>query len=142
VLSLSAEGLLVMERVVVPVGRMGTVLSRGPGAAIILQRASTGADGARTAVIDYPQDYSSVRTQNHSAKFSSDREARSLARQKIGKDPVEFEPGKFRSRDGRWQYRAKPEDLQGHRPGDTPHIHIEHLDSKTGEVLENWHLRW
>jgi hypothetical protein len=40
VLSLSAEGLLVVERVVVPVGKVGTVLSGGPGAAIILQRAN------------------------------------------------------------------------------------------------------
>jgi hypothetical protein len=42
VLSLSAEGLLVVERVVVPVGKVATVLSGGPGAAIILQRANTG----------------------------------------------------------------------------------------------------
>ncbi|WP_395850102.1 hypothetical protein [Cystobacter fuscus] len=142
VLSLSAKGLLVVERVVVPVGKAATVLSGGPGAAIILQRARTGTDEARPSARDYPQDYASARTQNHSARFSSEREARSLARQKIGKDPVELEPGKFRSRDGKWQYRAKPEDLQGHRPGDTPHVHIERLDPKTGEVLENWHLRW
>ncbi|ATB41528.1 hypothetical protein CYFUS_006994 [Cystobacter fuscus] len=38
VLSLSAEGALAMERVVVPVGKVATVLSGGPGAAIILQR--------------------------------------------------------------------------------------------------------
>jgi len=142
VLSLSAEGLLAVKRVVVPVGRAATVLSGGPGAVIILQRASTGADETRTSAKDYPQDYASARTQNHSARFSSEREARSLARQKIGKEPIEIEPGKLRSRDGKWQYRAKPEDLQGHRPGDTPHVHIERLDPKTGEVLENWHLRW
>jgi hypothetical protein len=40
VLSLSPKGLLVVERVTVPVGKMGTVLSGGPGAAIILQRAN------------------------------------------------------------------------------------------------------
>jgi restriction endonuclease fold toxin 5 of polymorphic toxin system len=40
VLSLSAEGLLMVERVVVPVGKVATVLSGGPGAAIILQRAN------------------------------------------------------------------------------------------------------
>ncbi|WNG42580.1 hypothetical protein F0U61_51115 [Archangium violaceum] len=40
VLSLSAEGLLVVERIAVPVGKVGTVLSGGPGAAIILQRAT------------------------------------------------------------------------------------------------------
>ncbi|MFY0573606.1 Tox-REase-5 domain-containing protein [Cystobacter fuscus] len=38
VLSLSAEGLMVVERVAVPVGKVATVLSGGPGAAIILQR--------------------------------------------------------------------------------------------------------
>ncbi|HEX8536611.1 MAG TPA: Tox-REase-5 domain-containing protein, partial [Cystobacter sp.] len=43
VLSLSAEGLLVMERVVVPVGKVATVLSGGPGAAIILQRVNASA---------------------------------------------------------------------------------------------------
>jgi hypothetical protein len=40
VLSISADGLLVVERVVVPVGKVATVLSGGPGAAIILQRAN------------------------------------------------------------------------------------------------------
>ncbi|MFY0579249.1 Tox-REase-5 domain-containing protein [Cystobacter fuscus] len=38
VLSLSAEGALAVERVAVPVGKVATVLSGGPGAAIILQR--------------------------------------------------------------------------------------------------------
>ncbi len=42
VLSLSAEGALVLERVVVPVGKVGMVLSGGPGAAIILHRAHAG----------------------------------------------------------------------------------------------------
>ncbi|WP_275900311.1 Tox-REase-5 domain-containing protein [Pyxidicoccus trucidator] len=42
VLSLSAEGALVMERVAVPVGQAATVLGGGPGAAIILQRARSG----------------------------------------------------------------------------------------------------
>ncbi|MFY2561197.1 Tox-REase-5 domain-containing protein [Corallococcus terminator] len=43
VLSLSAQGALVMGRVAVPVGRAAAVLSGGPGAAIVLQRASTAA---------------------------------------------------------------------------------------------------
>jgi hypothetical protein len=42
VLSLSAEGMLVMERVAVPVGRAAAVLSGGPGAALVLQRAGDG----------------------------------------------------------------------------------------------------
>ncbi len=45
VLSLSAQGALVMERVAAPVGRAAAVLGGGPGAAIILQRASTSANG-------------------------------------------------------------------------------------------------
>jgi hypothetical protein len=40
VLSLSTEGVLVMERVAVPVGRAAAVLSGGPGAALILLRAN------------------------------------------------------------------------------------------------------
>jgi hypothetical protein len=40
VLSLSAKGALMMERVVVPVGKMAMVLNGGPGAAIILRRAN------------------------------------------------------------------------------------------------------
>jgi hypothetical protein len=45
VLSLSAEGTLVLERVVVPVGRVATVLSGGPGAAIILYQTGGGSSG-------------------------------------------------------------------------------------------------
>ena len=43
VLSLSAEGALVIERIAVPVGQTASVLSGGPGAAIILHRANTAA---------------------------------------------------------------------------------------------------
>jgi hypothetical protein len=50
VLSLSAEGALVIERLAVPVGQTASVLGRGPGAALILQRASTGANGPPPAV--------------------------------------------------------------------------------------------
>ncbi|NOK09077.1 Tox-REase-5 domain-containing protein [Corallococcus exercitus] len=46
VLSLSAEGALALERVVVPAGRVATALSGGPGAAIILQRANTTGNSA------------------------------------------------------------------------------------------------
>ncbi|RKH52607.1 hypothetical protein D7V93_27830 [Corallococcus llansteffanensis] len=45
VLSLSAEGVLALERVAVPAGRAAAVLSGGPGAAIILQRANTASKG-------------------------------------------------------------------------------------------------
>ncbi|RKH55124.1 Tox-REase-5 domain-containing protein [Corallococcus llansteffanensis] len=46
VLSLSSQGTLVLERVAVPAGRTAAVLSGGPGAAIILQRANTSGGGA------------------------------------------------------------------------------------------------
>ncbi|MGE6758568.1 Tox-REase-5 domain-containing protein [Corallococcus interemptor] len=45
VLSLSVEGVLALEHVAVPAGRAVAVLSGGPGAAIILQRASTASKG-------------------------------------------------------------------------------------------------
>jgi hypothetical protein len=96
------------------------------------------ATGKRT----YPRDYPSKATVDLSVRYASEREARALARTKLGRDPVEVEPGKLRSQDGRWQYRAKPQDLKGHSPMDDPHIHLERLDPETGEVLENWHLRW
>jgi hypothetical protein len=87
-------------------------------------------------VRDYPADFASNKTQNHGAQFSSEGEARAFARQKVGSDPVKVGPNKLRSQDGRWQYRAKP--------GDTKlnHVHLERLDPRTGEVLDNWHLYW
>lgn len=45
-------------------------------------------------------------------------------------------PNKLRSVDGRWQYRAKPEDVEAN------HIHIEEIDPETGEILQNYHLYW
>jgi hypothetical protein len=68
--------------------------------------------------------------------FKSEGDARALARRKIGRNPVEVAPGKWRSRDGKWQYRAKPGDVS------EGHVHIEELDPRTGEVLQNWYLRW
>ena len=89
-----------------------------------------------------PRDYATPNTKSYSGTYASERDARALARTKLGRDPIEVEPGKLRSRDGRWQYRGKPDDLHGHGPTDSSHVHIERLDPKTGEVLENWHLRW
>jgi RHS repeat-associated protein len=90
----------------------------------------------------YKKDYSTNNTKNRSATYKSERDARNVARTKVGKDPVQVEPNKLRSQDGKWQYRGKPEDLAGHSSKDSPHIHIERLNPETGEVLENWHLRW
>jgi hypothetical protein len=75
VLSLSAEGLLVMERVVVPVGRMGTVLSGGPGAAIILQKADEAASKAAPPerVINELRSFSGKRFQIGSETFLLDK---------------------------------------------------------------------
>jgi RHS repeat-associated protein len=102
--------------------------------------ARSGSGGGETTT--YPKDTATKNTKDYSAKYPSERAARSFARTKIGSDPVEIEPGKLRSQDGRWQYRAKPNDLVGHGTGDSPHVHLERLDPITGEVLENWHLRW
>jgi hypothetical protein len=68
--------------------------------------------------------------------MTSEGEARSFARAKLGPGPVEHEPGNFRSSDGKWQYRAKPGDVQDR------HVHLEELDPVTGEVKQNVHLRW
>ena len=81
-------------------------------------------------------DRSTKNTENHSATFSSERDARNFARRKIGKNPIQVEPNKLRSRNGVWQYRAKPDDLAER------HVHLEKLNPRTGEVLINWHLRW
>ncbi len=85
---------------------------------------------------EYHEDYQTKNTKQSSAYFKSERQARNLARQKIGKDPVQVEKYKWRSRDGKWQYRAKPGDVAD------KHIHLEELNPKTGEVLQNIHLRW
>ncbi|MEM7174090.1 MAG: hypothetical protein AAF380_02420 [Bacteroidota bacterium] len=55
---------------------------------------------------------------------------------KRDKNPVQVGDHKFRSRDGKWQYRAKPDDLAA------GHIHLEELDPKTGHVIANHHLRF
>lgn len=83
-----------------------------------------------------PRDFPSEATVNRSALFGSEREARALAREKVGHNPIEVAPHKLRTQDGAWQYRAKPGDA------DKGHVHLERLNPKTGEVLENWHLNW
>jgi hypothetical protein len=82
------------------------------------------------------KDFATKNTKNWSAAFNSEGEARALARAKLGANPVEVEPNKWRSADGKWQYRAKPGDVADN------HIHLEELNPRTGEVLQNLHLRW
>ncbi|WP_269531858.1 Ig-like domain-containing protein [Chitinimonas sp. BJYL2] len=84
----------------------------------------------------FPKDFPTKNTKDWSGTFKSEGEARALAREKLGANPVEVEANKWRSADGKWQYRAKPGDV-----GDN-HIHLEELNPQTGEVLQNLHLRW
>jgi RHS repeat-associated protein len=93
-------------------------------------------EGAAGKKLGYVRDFPTKETKNWSAMMNSEGEARALAREKLGTDPVEVEPGKWRSKDGKWQYRAKPGDVSDN------HIHLEELDPETGEVLQNVHLRW
>jgi len=83
-----------------------------------------------------PADFASKRTLQRGAQFGTEGEARALARTKLGKDTVEVAPGKWRSADGKWQYRAKPGDVSEN------HVHLERLNPETGEVIENWHLNF
>jgi RHS repeat-associated protein len=92
-------------------------------------------EGAACGVV-FPVDFSTGETLNWSATFETEGEARALARTKLGSDPVEVEPGKWRSRNGKWQYRAKPGDVSD------DHVHLEQLNPNTGEVIQNLHLRW
>lgn len=87
-------------------------------------------------VFPFPEDFPTSNTVNWSATFKSEGEARAFARTKLGSDAVEVGPGKWRSRDGKWQFRAKPGDVAGN------HIHLEQLDPATGEVIQNLHIRW
>jgi RHS repeat-associated protein len=82
------------------------------------------------------RDFATRGTHNWSAVMASERDARNLARRMLGRNPVQVEPNKWRSRDGRWQYRARPGDVRER------HIHLEQLNPETGEVIQNVHLRW
>jgi hypothetical protein len=84
----------------------------------------------------FVKDFDTKNTKNWSAMFKSEGEARALAREQLGANAVEVEANKWRSADGKWQYRAKPGDVSDN------HIHLEELNPNTGEVLQNLHLRW
>ena len=70
---------------------------------------SHNADGCR----EYPDDWWDGSTKQRSADYGSEGEARALAREKLGNDPVKINDHKWRSRDGKWQYRAKEADVDG-----------------------------
>jgi len=57
VLALSADGVLVLERVAVPVAQTARALSGGPGAALLLHRANTGAGGTGSGDARGPGDW-------------------------------------------------------------------------------------
>ena len=87
----------------------------------------------------FPIDFTSRTTKNYNWLYDTEGQARQYARQMVGKNPVYIGDSKFRSLDGRWQYRAKPIDLNASH-GNGSHIHLEKLNPKTGEVIENHHL--
>jgi len=82
------------------------------------------------------RDYQTSKTNQHEATYKSEGEARGVAQKILGKDIVKTGDNKWRSADGKWQYRAKPGDVKDN------HVHLERINPKTGEVVENWHLRW
>jgi len=106
---------------------------------------SNGEPGAPSVRLYFPETYRSdtlssilmtANTKTSNPGHPSEGEARAFARTKLGSDAVEVEPGKWRSRDGKWQYRAKPGDVSDN------HVHLEQLNPQTGEVIQNLHIRW
>ena len=93
-------------------------------------------DFFKTAPKKYPRDFQTRKTVQRSAQFESEGAAKALAREKLGKKPVKIGDNKLRSQNGKWQYRAKPVDTENN------HIHLERLNPRTGEIIENWHLKY
>lgn len=77
----------------------------------------------------------------------TERKARVFARQYSGAT-IKIGDYKYRNPNGRYQYRAKSDDTMGHvinhptRERGIPHIHVEKLNPRTGEVIENFHIYW
>ncbi len=78
-------------------------------------------------------------TVNSSQYFRSEGEARHFAMRMLGKNPIRLPDNKIRSQNGKWQYRAKPSDVNGLH-GNGSHVHLEELNPKTNEVIRNIHL--
>ena len=79
---------------------------------------------------DYPRDYQTKNTEQLNAYFGSEGEARNVARQKVGSDPVDLGDNKLRSEDGRWQYRAKPGDVEQY------HVHLKNSIQRLGKCFK------
>ena len=75
------------------------------------QQMERDAEATMAAMAGFRNDFSTKNTQNSSAQFQSEGEARAFARNKLGPNPVKIGEGKFWSQDGKWQYRAKPGDV-------------------------------
>ena len=75
-------------------------------------------------------------TKDVTVKFKSEMAARNTGMAKLGKRPIQIEQYKWRSANGKYQFRAKPIDFNN------GHVHLEKLEPKTGRVLENFHLAW
>jgi hypothetical protein len=97
VLSLSAEGRLLMERLVVPVDKVATVLSGGPGAAIILYQTGTGTGsggGKRVSVKELEKlrkEFEAVKPKfwkHEAAVRPGAYSPENIARMKQGKPPI------------------------------------------------------
>ncbi|QUE88008.1 DNRLRE domain-containing protein [Exiguobacterium alkaliphilum] len=58
----------------------------------------------------------------------------------LGQGFVKISNGKWRSKDGKRQFRAKPNDVAGRHGKIGPHVHFEFLNHKR-EVLKNVHIR-
>jgi len=114
----------------------GNLLGRIVGREAEREAENEASIAARAAAEGYPRDFATENTTNWSSQMATERDARNLAREKIGSDPVQVGRNKWRSRDGRWQYRAKDGDIADR------HIHLEQLNPRTGEVTQNLHLRW
>jgi hypothetical protein len=96
VLSLSAEGALVVERVMVPIGKVTEVLGGGPGAAIILYQTGTGRGGGGKRISGEEleklrKEFEAVKSkfwkheaEAHPGVYSSEN----IARMKQGKPPI------------------------------------------------------
>jgi hypothetical protein len=82
------------------------------------------------------KDFQTKRTKKLHQYFATEGQARQFASSRMGRNMVRVEDNKWRSINGKWQYRAKP--------GDTSkfHVHLELLNPDTGEVIENYHLWW
>ena len=68
--------------------------------------------------------------------MNSEKAARRTARKQLGRNPIKIRKGKYRSRDGRRQYRALHDDVKKR------HVHFETIDPKTGKVIKNIHYKW